>query len=429
MTDQSTATGHPHGPDGSAAAPTRARRVRGQLPWTAQVMVGTAFVVALGYGIVAPALPVFATSFEVGVAASSVVISSFALFRVAFAPASGRLIRRFGERRLFSGGLAIVALSSCACAFATDYWQLLAFRSVGGVGSTLFTVSAASLLIRVAPEHLRGRATGAWAIAFLMGTVAGPLVGGVLITFDLRFPFLVYAALLVLAAFVSGEVLRGQPGGRPAPDRAAAVAVTFTAALRNSTFRAALTSNFVHGWTVYGVWVALVPLYVVGVLRSSTGASGAVLAISAGGTVLALYVSSRWADGHGRRLPVAVGLATSVLGALGPWFTSSLPAFVIASLLAGLGAGLVEVPTNAAVADVVAGPGRDADNGTALAGFQMVGDVGAVVGPVLAGLTAQALGYPAAFATTALIAVVSLLFWATAPETAPGRPAPSSVTT
>jgi len=57
-----------------------------RLPGAIRVLVGTSFVVALGYGIVAPALPLFAGGFGVGTAAVSAVISAFAVFRIAFAP-------------------------------------------------------------------------------------------------------------------------------------------------------------------------------------------------------------------------------------------------------------------------------------------------------------------------------------------------------
>jgi DHA1 family tetracycline resistance protein-like MFS transporter len=140
------------------------------------VLVSTSFVVALGYGMVAPALPIFARSFDVGVTAVSFVASAFAVVRLAFGPLSGRLVNRLGEVRVFACGLIVVAASSGACAFVSTYWELLICRAIGGAGSTLFTVSsAASLLIRLAPSSLRGRATGAWATAFLLGTVAGPM--------------------------------------------------------------------------------------------------------------------------------------------------------------------------------------------------------------------------------------------------------------
>ncbi len=69
---------------------------RERLPAEIRVLVGAEFVVAVGYGIVAPALPEFARSFDVGVTAAAAVVSGFAVFRLLFAPVSGRLLHRFG---------------------------------------------------------------------------------------------------------------------------------------------------------------------------------------------------------------------------------------------------------------------------------------------------------------------------------------------
>ncbi|MGH3586406.1 MAG: MFS transporter, partial [Pseudonocardia sp.] len=174
------------------------------MPREIWVLVGCAFLIAIGYGLVAPTLPVFVRSFDVGITAASLVISIFALSRLLFAPTSGRIVARFGEVPAFCTGLAVVALSTGACAFAGEYWHLLALRGLGGIGSTMFTVSALSLLIRVAPVRMRGRATGTWATGFLLGNIVGPLVGGGLTAVSLRAPFLVYGAVLVLVVGVAG---------------------------------------------------------------------------------------------------------------------------------------------------------------------------------------------------------------------------------
>jgi MFS family permease len=389
------------------------------LPGSIRALVATSFVIALGYGLVAPALPIFARSFDVGVTAVSLLASAFAVLRLAFGPVSGRLVNRLGELHVFHGGLIIVAVSSGACAFATTYWELLAFRAVGGAGSTLFTVSAASLLIRLAPPSLRGRATGAWATAFLLGTVAGPLVGGVLVTLNLRAPFVIYAISLLLAVVVSRVVLGGRPGGGTDIPSPVHVVVTFRVAWRSPVFRAALTSNFVHGWIVYGVQIAIVPLYIVEVLVRPASWSGSALTVSAAGMALTLVIGGRLADERGRKVPVQAGLAITSVAMLGLGLTDALPAFLVASLLAGIGAGLTYPPTNAAVGDVLISGGRAVDHGTALAGFQMVGDVGAVVGPILAGLVIDGIGYPWAFALTAAVAASSFCCWRRAPETGP----------
>ena len=172
------------------------------LPRDIKVMLVAAFLIALGFGLVAPVLPQFATTFDVGATAAAVIVSIFAFMRLVFAPAGGALIVRLGERPVYVAGLLIVAASTAACAFAQDYWQLLIFRGLGGAGSVMFTVASMALVVRLAPPESRGRVSGAYASAFLIGNVCGPVVGGLLAGFGLRVPFLVYAAALVLAAVV-----------------------------------------------------------------------------------------------------------------------------------------------------------------------------------------------------------------------------------
>jgi MFS transporter, DHA1 family, tetracycline resistance protein len=387
-----------------------------RLPAEIRVLVGAAFVVAVGYGIAAPALPAFARSFDVGVAAASAVISAFAVVRIAFAPLSGRLVGRLGELPVFCAGLVVVGLSSAGCAVAVDYPQLLVLRAIGGVGSTMFTVSAASIVLRVAPPQMRGRASGAWATGFLLGTVAGPAVGGAVVTASLRAPFLVYAALLAVATVVSFGFLRRRVGPRPRAAGALAP-VRFGALLRHPTFRAALAANFLTGWTVYGVRVALVPLFVADVLQAPNVWAGAALTASALGTAAGLQVGGRWSDRRGRRAPVLAGSAVIAVTALWLGLSTTMVPFLLAALLGGVGTGLMTPAVNAAVGDLIMVPDRDTEGGAALAGYQMVGYIGAVVGPVVAGVVVERAGYGAAFATTAIIAVVSLVAWLRVPAT------------
>src|SRR5699024_7594063 len=128
--------------------------------------------------IFAPVLPQFAASFDFGVTAATIVVSSFAFFRFVFSPSSGRLVDAFGERRIYITGLLIVAASTAAVAFAQNYWQLLVFRGLGGIGSTMFSVSAMALIVRLAPVDARAKASSTYATAFLVGNIAGPVLGG-----------------------------------------------------------------------------------------------------------------------------------------------------------------------------------------------------------------------------------------------------------
>jgi DHA1 family tetracycline resistance protein-like MFS transporter len=280
----------------------------------------------------------------------------------------------------------------------------------------MFTVSAFSLLIRLAPAHMRGRASGMWATGFLLGNVIGPLVGGGLGAVSLRAPFLVYSAVLVLVVCVALVLLRERDGTGAEQAAATEPPARFRTALAHPAYRAALAASFANGWVVFGVRVALVPLFVVEALGQQEAWGGIALAVFAVGNAATLAVAGRLADRRGRRPLVLAGLtvsaaATSVLG-----FLTDPVLFLAASLVAGMGSGLVNPPTNAAVADVI---GSRARGGTVLAGFQMVADLGAIIGPVAAGALAEVAGYGAAVALSGATALVALVFWLRAPETLP----------
>lgn len=408
------------GADQQAEPGEQAERER--LPFEVWVLVGASFVIAVGFGILAPVLPTFAASFDVGITAASVVISVFAFMRLAFAPVSGRLVTMLGERPVYVWGLLIVALSTGACAFAQSYWQLLLFRGLGGIGSTMFTVSAVALLVRLSPPSMRGRAAGMWAAGFLLGNIAGPLVGGGLIVISLRAPFVVYAVVLLVAATVAWLFLRRSTLADPERDNGNP-AFTVREAVRHRTYIAALASSFANGWAVFGVRISLIPLFVVEVLEREEGLAGISLAVFAAGNAALLLVSGRLADSLGRKPLVLVGLVVSGGGTCWLGFTDSVPAFLIASLVAGLGAGVLGPPHNAAVADIV---GSQRRGGSVLAGFQMAADVGAIMGPILAGLIAEQLSYGAAFGLTGAVLLLSTVFWLWAPETLPRTQPPDA---
>jgi DHA1 family tetracycline resistance protein-like MFS transporter len=87
-------------------------RASDRLPRQIWVLVVAAFLIAIGFGIVAPTLPVFVRSFDVGVTAVSLAVSSFALSRLLFAPLAGRFVGRSGELPVYLTGLGVLSAST-----------------------------------------------------------------------------------------------------------------------------------------------------------------------------------------------------------------------------------------------------------------------------------------------------------------------------
>lgn len=377
------------------------------MPREILVLIAAAFAIAVGYGLVAPVLPQYASSFGVGVAAASAVVSAFAFCRLMFAPAGGRILDAIGERRTYLIGLVIVALSSFATAFAGSYWQLLLFRGLGGLGSTMFTISAMGLIVRLAPPDSRGRISGMYASTFLIGGILGPVIGGLLAGFGLQAPFLIYGAAILLAA----GVVFWQIPPQSLQDRAAAkaqVRMSFREAWQFGAYRASLVSGFANGWTSMGIRVALIPLIASAVFGAGPALSGVALTVFAAGSAVALSFSGRISDSVGRKPLVISGLVlagvmTAVIG-----FTDSVWIFAVASFLSGVGSGTLNPGQQAAVADVI-GPQRS--GGTVLSRFQMSQDAGQILGPILAGALVDAAGFGPAFLVSGVLMGVAALAW------------------
>ena len=373
-----------------------------------------AFAVAVGYGIVAPVLPQFARSFDVSVTAASVVVSAFAFFRLVFAPAGGFLVDKLGERWVYMTGLLIVVVSTLATGLAQGYWQLLVFRGLGGLGSTMFTISAMALITRLSPPGARGRIAGLYATAFLLGNIGGPVLGGLLAGFGMRIPFFVYAGTLLVATGVVAVFLRG--GRRPSADGPGdeQEPLLVREALLHSGYRAALISSFVNGWTSFGVRVAIVPLFAAANFDAGAGIAGTALASFAVGTASVVSVAGWLSDRYGRRPMVIAGLVISGVTTFLLGWCDTVPLLIVASVIAGVGAGILNPAQQAAVADVI---GAERAGGKVLATFQMASDSGAILGPVVVGLVVDRLGYTVGFAVSGLLLLAAAVPWLLAKDT------------
>ncbi len=397
----------------SAEGPAKHR-----LPFEVWALVAGGFAVALGYGVVAPAIPQFALEFGVSNFAASAIVSAFALMRLLGAPLAGLVIDRIGERRSYTIGILVVALSTGAAAFAMSYPQFLVLRGAGGLGSALFTISATALIAKVSPVEARGKVASLNAAGFLLGGLLGPVLGGVVAVFGLRAPFVFYFFTLVVAAVTVMVALRGSlVAGTRASNGAARVAdeLRLASALRVPQFRTLLFSVFGFGWASFGVRISLIPILVaVGFGGDATAAAWILAAYAAGNAVL-IFPSGRWNDTVGRKPMIVLGLGVLAASYLAIAAAPSLWWLAAVMLVAGAGSALVNPGQQAVLADVLA----KRRSGQVVAASSMAGDLGGVLGPAIAGLVVDFAGFGWAFGLTAALLAVAALGWvATAKPTA-----------
>ncbi len=359
-------------------------------------MALVAFCVALGFGIVVPAIPLFALEFGVGTTAAGAVVSAFALMRLVSGLAAGRLVDRVGERSALLAGLAVVAVSSLLAGLAVSYPQLLILRGVGGIGSAVFTIAATSLLLRVATAAQRGQTQSIYRGGFLVGGIIGPAFGGAVLGISLRAPFFLYAGTLALAALAAATMLPqppkrastsqvtlgiGEDDGLPSPvvDKPPRIPLSIT--LRNPAYQAALAGNFAAGFSLLGVRSTVVPLLVVQRLELAPGWIGAAFAVGALVQAALLLPAGRAVDRVGRRPTLVVGGLVTAASLAGLALVTGPAGLLVATTAFAAGASLLGVAPAAIVGDVVEGR-----SGTAVAVWQMSSDLGSVIGPLAAGI-------------------------------------------
>ncbi len=381
------------------------------------VLAAAAFIIALGYGFIAPILPQFTASFGVPLAAAGAVVSVFAAARLTGAPGAGILVDKLGSRTVYLTGLSVVAAATFFVAFAQAYWQVFVLRFIAGFGSTMFTLSAQALIIRVTHPSIRGHASAVYASAFLLGNIFGPIVGAALLFLGFRVPFAVYGAGVGCAALIVGivtSVHRGRPhqSVKPHPP------MLLSTAWHTPTYKALLTSAFANGWANLGARVAVLPLFAAAVFANSGAAAGLALTAFALGTAITLQFSGRLADRVGRKPMIIAGLAATTIftGSLG--LATSFWPLIILSAFAGVGGGLMNPASQASLADII---GNDRSGGKVLSTFQMTQDAGQIFAPIVVGMLAEHFGFAAAFASCGAISLVALAFWVAFGKETAGR--------
>jgi len=352
----------------------------------------TVFIDLIGFGIVLPLLPSYASSFQVSDAGIGVLVASFSLMQFLLAHWWGRLSDRVGRRPVLLVGLAGSALSYLLFAAAQNFWVLLFSRLVaGGMGATV-NVAQAYLADVTAPEK-RARAMGLIGAAFGLGFVVGPALGGISSRFGNAAPGLLASTLTAVNLLLTWRWL---PESRRQVTDGGATAVPMHWSRFLLPFVAVAFSTL--SFTVLYVVFPLQVERALGFDRHHTAylfvLIGLVSAAVQGGLIGRLVLR------YGERALIATGgmLLAAGLALLPTAFGTSGGPGHLGLLLVGLvviaaGSGMVG-PSAAAYVSRVA---PSEEQGRALGMLQSVGAMARIGGPLTAGVVAGHLGPNTAF--------------------------------
>ena len=185
-------------------------------PWLVLVVLTTGFfMIMLDTTIVNVAIPAMSAGLNTTLDQILWVLNSYILVYAVLLITAGRLGDLYGPRNLFAIGLGIFTVASALCGFAQDANQLIAARVLQGVGGALLTPQTLAILMSLFPPERRGAAFGIWAGVAGLATLAGPTLGGALVTYiDWRWIFFVNVPIGIAALVATFALIPDLRPGR-----------------------------------------------------------------------------------------------------------------------------------------------------------------------------------------------------------------------
>jgi EmrB/QacA subfamily drug resistance transporter len=374
--------------------------------WTLIAVCTGVFMLLLDITIVNVALPDIQSAFGASLSGLQWVIDAYALTLAALLLTAGSLADLYGRRRVFALGIVVFTGGSLLCGLASGTTFLALARALQGTGGAIMFATSLALLAQAFPPDERGVAFGVFGAITGVAVAVGPVLGGVITSgLSWRWIFFVNLPIGVLALAVTLlRVEQSRAPGAQRPDWAGFV--TFSLALAGLVY--GLIRSQPDGWGSAGVAGSLIgaavllvafllvesrsahPMFDLGLLRVPTFSGGLIAAFAISASLFAMltylvlylqnvlgytaletgvrflpltgtifvfaaiagrlvdHVPTRWLIAPGFAL-VGAGLLLMRGLAAGDDWTHLLPGFIVA----GVGAGLVNVPLASTAVGVV----------------------------------------------------------------------------
>ena len=362
------------------------------------VLFLTILVNLIGFGIIIPLLPFYATTYGASPFMVGLLFASFSVSQLFASPVLGEWSDRWGRRPVLILSLIGTAISFVMLALATNLAVLFAARIVDGLSGGNIT-TARAYIADVTTHEDRARAYGFLGAAFGLGFILGPALGGLFSHISYTAPIWV-AAIVTVAATVLAWIWLPET-----VHRGHAVSVSPWKAIRDvarrSNLRVLLGVDFIYwmSFAVYQTTFALFGAHRFGFDAARTGyflSAFGFLGVIVQGAMVGPIVKR-----FGERTTLTVGLLCAALGWGGSAFTYSLPVFTLMLVPGAMGIGLCNATLSALISHAAA-PG---EQGRVQGAAGALESVGRAVGPVWGNGALERFGEGSAYAGAAVLLI------------------------
>ncbi|MEV1007129.1 MDR family MFS transporter [Streptomyces sp. NPDC049881] len=195
-------------PPAEQAAPTMTHR---QVLEAMSGLMAGMFVAILASTVVANALPRIVSDLNGSPSSYTWVVTSELLAMTVTVPLWGKLSDLYDKKLLIQLSLSMFVVGSLVAGFSHGVGLLILSRVVQGIGAGGLTALAQVVMAAIIPPRELGRYSGIFGAVFAVGTVAGPLIGGVLVDtswLGWRWCFFIGVPFALLAIFLLQRTLR-----------------------------------------------------------------------------------------------------------------------------------------------------------------------------------------------------------------------------
>jgi EmrB/QacA subfamily drug resistance transporter len=222
------------------------------------VLLSAWFMAQFDFFVVTVAAPSLERELDAGPAALQLIVGGYIFAYAAGMITGGRLGDLYGYRRMFVGGMIAFTIASLLCGIAPNPAVLVVARLVQGLTAAMMVPQVLAVITAVFPAATRSRALGWYGMAGGLGSIAGFVFGGLLLTADVfglgwRVIFLMNVPIGAVGAVLAARMLpRLEPGHRARMDPLGAVGIAITLAL----VLVPLVLGRSEGWPLW-MWISM----------------------------------------------------------------------------------------------------------------------------------------------------------------------------